>query len=116
MGVGENVREFIAIVFLLLGALFGMIIMSFIFTNLGPDSTGLTVDDAGYNQSVAIQNNSLTAIVNYSDQAGTQFSTVGIAITLLILIALFLVFWQIFISNKKGKDGGSGISSGGNFG
>lgn len=112
MGVGENVREFIAIAFLLLGALFGMIIMSFIFTNLGPDATGLSENDTGYAQAASIQNNSLNAIDNYSNQAGTQFNTVGIAITLLILIALFIVFWRIFIANKKGK---KGESAGGNF-
>ncbi len=57
------------------------------------------------------QNNSLTSIVTYTNQSDTQFSTVAIAITLVILIAVFLLFWRIFVSQKKKK----GVKSSRNF-
>ncbi len=57
------------------------------------------------------QNNSLTSIVTYTNQSDAQFSTVAIAITLVILIAVFLLFWRIFVSQKKKKEG----KSSGNF-
>jgi len=184
----KNVLEFVIIAFLLLGALFGMQIMSFIFVNLSPSSvsipddtitktniTGVYINSTIYtiteasnsnfnggfaviqatnsssgevilagnytvsaaagtivNASVinwnevnltysfsqktsirqsseSIQNDSLNAIQNYSSQAGTQFNTVGIAITLVILIALFFIFWKIFVKGKsgKGREGGN---------
>ncbi len=189
--VVKSVKGFAIIAFLLLGVLFGMQIMNFIFVQLGPSSstfTDLTVlntnqtgayinqstftiseasntgfnggftvllavnstdglvipvanytVDAGagtiinattenwgavnltytYSQkssaeqaSENIQNNSLQAIVTYTEQSDTQFNTIAIAITLIILIAVFLLFWKIFVNNKKGKKEGSG----GNFG
>ena len=109
--VARDVKGFVVVAFLLLGALFGMQIMNFIFVQLGPDATGLTIDDIGYNQSVEIQNNSLQGIVTYTEQSTTQFNTVSIAITLIILVAVFLVFWRIFVTGKKGKG-----ESAGNFG
>ena len=104
---------FIGLIFALLGVLFGMQIMTFIFGNLGPESSGLPVGSEAFNTSSLVQNNSLQAILTYTDQSDTQFNTAAIAITLLILIALFAVFWKIFMS----KDGivGSGSGGGGNF-
>ena len=56
-----------------------------------------------------VQNNSLKAIVTYTNQSSTQFITVAIAITLVILIAVFLMFWKVFVSNKSNKkDGAAG--------
>lgn len=104
-----EVLAFVVIAFLLLGALFGMQIMSFIFVNLGPTATGLTEADVGYNESLQIQNDSLQAISAYSSQSVTQFNTVGIAITLVVLIALFFLFWKIFVKGK-GNKGESGAS------
>ena len=115
MGKGDiksSVIMFVGIAFLLLGVLFGMQIMTFIFGNLGPTASGLTAGSTAFNVSQAVQNNSLGAIETYTQQADTQFNTAGIAITLLILIALFAIFWQIFMS----KGGISGGGSGGNFG
>ena len=109
MGVGSDVKSFVAIVFLLLGALFGMMIMSFIFGNLGPTNAGLGVGSVAFNISQAVQNNSLGAIQTYSEQADTQFNTAGIAIVLLILIALFAIFWKFFIGGKKKGGGGGGM-------
>jgi hypothetical protein len=57
------------------------------------------------------QNNSLFAVVEYTDGASTQLNTVSIAIILILLIGVFLVFWKIFVAPKK-----SGDTSGGNFG
>lgn len=93
--------------FLLLAVLFGMQIMAFIFGNLGPDNSGLTVDTEAYNTSLQIQNDSLNAIGNYSTQAGTQFTTLGIAITLVILVAVFIFFWKAFMGSEKGSSPGS---------
>ncbi len=60
-----------------------------------------------------ISNDSLIAIGNYADQAGTQFTTLGIAITLILLVAVFLFFWKAFMgSGKKGK---GGPEAGGSF-
>lgn len=56
-----------------------------------------------------VTNNSLNAINNYSSQAGTQFTTLGVAITLVVLVAVFLFFWIAFM----GRGGVSGGSSGG---
>jgi hypothetical protein len=108
----KSIGAFAAVAFLLLGVLFGMQIMTFIFAQLGPANSGLTVADPGYNESLIIQNNSLQSIVSYTGQADTQMTTVAIAITLAILIALFLLFWVFFIKPSR-KSGG--VGSGGNF-
>ena len=50
-------------------------------------------------------NDSLRAIGKYAEQSGTQFTTLGIAITLIILVAVFLFFWQAFMGRKKGEGG-----------
>ena len=107
----RSVQEFASVAFLLLGVLFGMVIMTFIFGQLGPGSSGLTSVDPGFNESLIVQNNSLQAIIAYTAQSTTQLSTLAIAITLAILIAVFLLFWFIFV----GKKGGKGGSGGGNF-
>ena len=107
----ESIREFALVAFVLLGVLFGMMIMNFIFGVLGPSSAGLTIADPGYNESLTIQNNSLQSIVVYTEGASTQMSTVSIAIILSLLIAVFLLFWGIFVKDKKGLGG-----SGGSFG
>ncbi len=184
---GKMIGEYAGIAFTLLGVLFGMMIMTFIFGQLGSGSivsgtesvsvinetgawlneTAYTVDNSGVvgftgltitsainttdNSSIAIanftvvgatftnasvttwasvwvsydytkdtdakratdqaQNNSLVAITTYTAGASTQLNTVSIAIILILLIGVFLVFWKIFVSNKK-----SGDTSGGNFG
>ena len=110
--ITKSVTEFATVAFTLLGVLFGMMIMTFIFGLLGPSSSGLTAADPGYNESLEVQNNSLQAIVAYTGQSDTQLLTVAIAITLVVLIAVFLLFWMVFIG-KKGKGGATG---GGNFG
>ncbi len=107
----SSIKEFAAVAFLLLGVLFGMMIMTFIFGQLGPDASGLTVNDPGYNESLSVQNDSLQAITSYTSQSDTQFSTVAIAVTLVILIAVFLLFWKIFIGGGK-KDKGAGNFAG----
>ena len=104
--IGASVKEFATLAFILLGVLFGMMIMTFIFSLLGPGASGLTESDIGFNESVQVQNNSLQSIVTYTEQSDTQFLTVAIAITLVILIAVFLLFWKIFVGQKKKKGGG----------
>ncbi len=193
--INDNVKEFAMVTFTLLGILFGMILMTFIFGQLGSsaansidnsitgvtnetvllaDATGIgsisgatnsnfvtwnatlilnatisvtgstsnetLVEGADYTlftnngtfqnitgdwnrsfvtysvtrkteakESVeSTQNNSLNSIVTYTNQSDTQFSTVAIAITLVILIAVFLLFWRIFVSQKKKEDKSSG--------
>ncbi len=64
-----------------------------------------------YSTTRAIQENSLNAVVTYTSGASTQLNTVSIAIILILLIGVFLVFWKIFVTNKKSSDSG-----GGNFG
>ena len=108
--IGKSVKQFAMIGFLLLAVLFGMQIMTFIFGNLGPENSGLTAGTEAFNQSLQIQNDSLTAIGNYATQSGTQFTTLGIAITLVILVAVFIFFWAAFMGS--GKDS---IAGGGNF-
>ena len=102
----ESIREFALFGFILLAVLFGMQIMTFIFGNLGPANSGLVVDTEAFNVSLGVQNDSLRAIGNYASQAGTQFTTLGIAITLIVLVAVFLFFWKAFMGG--GKDGKSG--------
>ncbi len=107
MGKSEkSIKEFALIGFILLAVLFGMQIMVFIFGALGPESSGLTVNSEAYNTSLEIQNDSLNAISNYSTQAGTQFTTLGIAITLILLVAVFLFFWQAFMGKGGKGEGG----------
>ena len=186
----KSVGAFAGIAFLLLGVLFGMQIMTFIFAQMNPANSnivndistsvinetgaflnetiyvvnnasvtgfsGLVIDEAfndtdgtiilvanftinattgftnatvlNYNNvsvsytynhfsearisADSVSNNSLQAIVTYTEQSDTQFSTVAISITLAILIALFLLFWAFFI---RGKGTGGGMD-GGNFG
>ena len=55
----------------------------------------------------SITNDSLNAVGNYSTQAGTQFTTLGIAITLVILVAVFIFFWKAFMGSEKGNAPGS---------
>ena len=56
-----------------------------------------------------ITNQSLRSIGNYAGQSGTQFTTLGIAITLILLVAVFLFFWKSFMG--KGKEGSPGSFS-----
>ena len=102
----SSVKEFALIGFILLAVLFGMQIMTFIFGNLGPANSGLAVGSEAYNTSLEIQNDSLHAIGDYAEQSGTQFTTLGIAITLIILVAVFLFFWKAFMGGKKGEGAG----------
>ena len=104
----KSVREFATIGFLLLAVLFGMQIMVFIFGNLGPANSGLVEGTEAFNKSLQIQNDSLNAIGNYSTQAGTQFTTLGIAITLVLLVAVFLFFWTAFMGKSGKKESGPG--------
>ncbi len=50
-----------------------------------------------------INTNIFNALITYTAQADTQLNTAAIAITLLILIALFLVFWVAFIRPMMGN-------------
>jgi len=185
---GDMISEYATIAFTLLGILFGMMIMTFIFGVLGPDTipdggitvtvinetgawlntTTYTVDNsaaigftslviisavnatdnssigvgnfsvsgAGFTNATVLnwdsvkfsytyikdtdakiaatqsQNNSLVAIVEYTEGGSTQLNTVSISIILILLIGVFLVFWKIFVDKKKG----SRNTSGGNFG
>ena len=61
-----------------------------------------------------VNNNSLQAIGNYAVQAGTQFTTLGVAITLVVLVAVFLFFWAAFIGggSRKGKESGAAAGAG----
>ena len=103
----KSIKEFAMIGFILLAVLFGMQIMTFIFGNLGPENSGLTADSEAYNVSQDIQNSSLHAIGKYAAQSGTQFTTLGIAITLILLVAVFLFFWKSFMGKKgEGSPGG----------
>ena len=191
MNAGKMIGEYAGIAFTLLGVLFGMMIMTFIFGQIGSDNlqtsistetitvtnetgawlngttytvsnsgsvgfAGLTITSAintttntsigtgnfsvtgtGYDNATATvlqtstvwvsytytqdtdakratdqaQNNSLVAITTYTAGASTQLNTVSIAIILVLLIGVFLVFWKIFVTNKKSSD-----TSGGNFG
>ncbi len=189
MHAGKMIGEYAGIAFTLLGILFGMMIMTFIFGQLGSGSitdgsetvavtnetdawlnettytvsnsgaigfanliitsaintttntsigTGnFSVSGTGYDNSTSdidgtstvwvsytytqdtdakkatdqAQNNSLVAITTYTAGASTQLNTVSIAIILILLIGVFLVFWKIFVTNKKSSD-----TSGGNFG
>lgn len=61
-----------------------------------------------------VNNDSLSAIENYSGQSGTQFLVIGIAITLIILILLFVVFWKYFMKDTIG--GTKAETKSGNFG
>ena len=110
----STVREilaYITVFFLLLAALFGGQIMTFIFGQLGPEAAGLTSGDAAYNASLAVQNESLQGIVTYAEGSTAQMNVLSIAIILILLIGVFLVFWNKFI---KGNVGGK--SAGMNFG
>ena len=104
--IQKSVKEFAMIGFILLAVLFGMQIMVFIFGNLGPENSGLTEGSEAYNVSLSIQNDSLRAIGEYAEQSGTQFTTLGIAITLIILVAVFVFFWIAFMGKKKGEGPG----------
>ena len=53
-----------------------------------------------------VNNGSLQAISSYTAQADTQLNTVAIAIILVILIGVFLLFWQIFVGGKGKKSSG----------
>ena len=107
--VKKTVLAYAGIAFILLGVLFGMNIMTFIFGSLGPDSAGFAEGTSAYNTSEIIQNQSLNSIQTYAEASDTQFSTISIAIILVILISLFLLFWTYFMG---GGEGGRGRSSG----
>ena len=46
-------------------------------------------------------NQSLRGISDYAGQSGTQFTTLGVAITLILLVAVFLFFWKSFMGRKE---------------
>ncbi len=57
-----------------------------------------------------VNNDSLLAIGNYATQSGTQFTTLGVAITLIVLVAVFLFFWSSFMGRRgKSKEGPGGF-------
>ena len=195
MNVKKEAVAFVGLIFLLLGALFGMQIMTFIFGNLGTAAQGNFnfetisvaneqgwINSSGYtlitntlpgfssptitsarnataiigsgnftlsssgiltNTSTAtapgtwqnvflnytyvrytspgvvalqVNNESLQAIQTYASQSDTQFSTAAIAITLLILLALFGLFWGFFMGNKSRKRSNSYGSSNSAYG
>ena len=105
MNVKKEIVALIGIVFLLLGALFGVNIMSFIFGNLGPENAGLVVTDAAYNVSAEIQNQSLQAGLTYAQNASNQMNIVNITIILALLIFLFFLFWKVIqgVQSESGK-------------
>jgi len=111
LDIKNEAMSFASIAFLLLAVLFGMIIMTFIFGQLGPANAGISQDSEAFNISSDVQNNSLVAIRTYSNQSNTQFTTVAIAITLIILIAVFLLFWKAFM----GRGGMTQKQGGGSF-
>jgi len=112
----KTIKEYATIIFTLLGILFGVMIMTFVFGQLGPSTAGLTSANLAYNTSLAIQNNSLGGLQAYSAGTTTQMNTVSIAIVLVLLIGVFLIFWKIFVSNKnKSRSRGYGGEMGGNF-
>ncbi len=175
----KQVMKFGTIIFLLLGILFGALIMTFIFGNMGnidiledsigtvSNESGAYVNSTGYtlaqssvrgfsnpsitgainatsgvvislgNISVSsngivtnastyqwdnvnisytynyysdaeinsrdVNNQSLNALAQYSNQSDTQFLVVAISITLLILIGLFILFWKYFMTDTINK-------------
>lgn len=107
----KEILGYITVFFLLLAALFGGQIMTFIFGQLGPGAAGLTISDPGYNQSLQVQNASLNGIVTYAEGSTNQMNVLSIAIILVLLIGVFLIFWNKFI---KGNVAGKGAAM--NFG
>lgn len=64
--------------------------------------------------SEGVSNYSLEAVETYSEQSDTQFSTIAIAITLVVLLLVFGLFWKYFVGSKG--SGGMGYGNGrGNF-
>ncbi len=110
MDVRKTVLLYAGVAFILLGVLFGMNIMTFIFGSLGPEAAGFTENSAAWNTSEAIQNDSLNSIETYSSASSTQFSTISIAIILAILISLFVLFWYYFMGSEN-----VGSNKGGSF-
>ena len=104
MDIKKDMIVLVGIVFLLLGALFGVNIMSFIFGNLSPADAGLTTDDPAYNVSKEIQNQSLQAGLTYAQNASNQMNIVNVTIILALLIFLFFLFWTV-IQNVQGTKG-----------
>ncbi len=107
MDVRKSVLSFAFIAFTLLGVLFGMNIMAFIFGNLGPTQAGLTTGTVAFNVSQSIQNYSLVSIETYASNSNTQFTTLSVAITLVILLAVFAFFWFFFMGSQGGKGSGN---------
>ncbi len=103
----SEILGYITVFFLLLAALFGGQIMTFIFGQLGPDAAGLDITDAAFNSSLQVQNASLNAIVTYAEGATNQMNVVTIAIILILLIGVFLLFWNRFIKDNVGSKGGA---------
>ncbi|KKN12721.1 hypothetical protein LCGC14_1013570 [marine sediment metagenome] len=101
MNVKKEIVALIGIVFLLLGALFGVNIMSFIFGNLSPEDAGLSLGDAAYNVSAQIQNQSLQAGLTYATNASNQMNIVNVTIILALLIFLFFLFWKVIQNVQK---------------
>ncbi len=80
---------------------------SFTSTDFLYNSSNITVSYTNFYKTEAemvteeTTNQSLRSIGKYAEQSGTQFTTLGIAITLIILVAVFLFFWQAFMGKKK---------------
>lgn len=110
MNVKKEIVALIGIVFLLMGALFGVNIMSFIFGNLSPTAAGLTAGTEAFNTSLEIQNQSLQAGLTYASNATSQMNIVNVTIILALLIFLFFLFWKVIQGVQDDKKGRRGFS------
>ena len=57
--------------------------------------------------SLAVQNESLNAVVTYAEGSSNQMNVVTIAIILILLIGVFLLFWNRFIKDNVGGKAGA---------
>ena len=100
MSVRKNVQEGIAVLMLVFLGLFAVLLLGFIFANLGPTNAGLLTSDNAYNSTARIQNLSLAAGETYANNADTQVTVVSVYIILLLLVGIFVYFAAQILGGK----------------
>jgi len=99
-----DLGQFVMLIFGLFGILFGLMIVTFIFSQNSAENVGLNETMSAEHVAISnqIQNDSLNAIRRYTSLTDTQFLVLAISIVIFICIILYKLF-ESFFANKNIK-------------
>lgn len=96
MAVGNQIKQIVSVVFLLIGLL---LVVGNLIGNLG-----FTVGTLAYNESQEVMEDTTSATTNISDQFGTVFTLLGVVL-ILVAVGFMLKSLGVFGGKKKGMFG-----------